>query len=288
MLIGGDHEQGACASRVVILGIGWDANSSFCHGAAEAPDQIRAALHSPSTNLFSETGLDLGAHPELEDRGNLAVPEDENAIPMIEETIAGILEEGHRPLLLGGDHAITYPVLRAVGGCHTGLTVIHFDAHPDLYDDLDGNPFSHACPLARAMESGRVARLIQVGIRSTTRHQREQARRLGVETYEMRHHPWQFSLAFDGPLYLSIDLDVLDPAFAPGVSHIEPGGLSTRDLIAMLHNIKGPLVGADIVELNPRRDAAGRTGMVAAKILKEVAALMLAAGSPKAPGTLGS
>jgi agmatinase len=275
-----DHQVQQASSRVVLQGIPWDANSSFRRGSAEAPDHIRAAFHNPSANLFSEDGLDLKDHPGLEDRGNLPLSGEGGDRSLIERQVAGILAEGHRPLLLGGDHALTYPALQAMGAHYAGLTVLHFDAHPDLYDELDGNRFSHACPFARAMESGRVARLIQVGIRSTTRHQREQARRFGVEVHEMRHRPWHLPMTFSGPLYITLDLDVLDPAFAPGVSHFEPGGLTTRELIDILQGLKGPVVGGDIVEFNPRQDASGRTAMVAAKLLKEMAALMIQAGDP--------
>jgi arginase len=267
-------------ARIVLQGIPWDVNSSFRRGASQAPDHIREAFHSASTNAFSESGLDLKNHPLLEDRGNLEIAEREGAPALIERQVAGILDEGHRPLLLGGDHALTYPVLRAMGAHYPDLTVMHFDAHPDLYDELDGNRFSHACPFARVMESGRVARLIQVGIRSTTRHQREQALHFGVEVYEMRHRPWRLPMTFSGPLYISLDLDVLDPAFAPGVSHFEPGGLTTRELVDILQGLQGHVVGADIVEFNPRQDTSGRTAMVAAKLLKEMADLMISDREP--------
>jgi len=279
-----DHHAREIVSRIVLKGIPWDANSSFCRGAAEAPNHIRKAFHSPSANYFSESGLDFKDHSLLEDRGDLHLSGQEGAQALVEQEVAGILNEGRRPLLLGGDHALTYPALRAMGTHYAGLTVIHFDAHPDLYDELDGNRFSHACPFARAMESGRVARLIQVGIRATTRHQRVQAQRFGVEMHEMRHRPWRLPTIFSGPIYISLDLDVLDPAFAPGVSHFEPGGLTTRELIDILQGLKGRVVGADIVEFNPRQDASGRTAMVAAKLLKEMATLMIQAEGPGGEG----
>jgi agmatinase len=282
-----DHHPQETVSRIVLQGIPWDVNSSFLRGTAQAPDHIREALHSASTNTFSESGLDLKDHPLFEDRGNLPLSGESEAMALIERQVAGILTEGRRPLLLGGDHALTYPALQAMGAHYTGLTVIHFDAHPDLYDELDGNRFSHACPFARVMESGRVARLIQVGIRSTTRHQREQAQRFGVEVHEMRHRPWRLPMSFTGPLYISLDMDVLDPAFAPGVSHFEPGGLTIRELIDILQGLKGPVVGADIVEFNPWQDASGRTAMVAAKLLKEIAALMIQAKNPGGEGPAG-
>jgi arginase family enzyme len=153
--------------------------------------------------------------------------------------------------------------------------VLQLDAHPDLYDELDGNRYSHACPFARIMEEGLAGRLLQVGVRTSTPHQREQARRFGVEVVEMRDWRPGHPLRFDGPLYVSLDLDCLDPAFAPGVSHYEPGGFSVRELLAIIRDLPVPPVGADIVELNPRRDPEGVTAAVGAKLLKEILARML-------------
>jgi arginase family enzyme len=152
---------------------------------------------------------------------------------------------------------------------------LHLDAHPDLYDELEGNRYSHACPFARIMEEDLVVRLVQVGIRTMNPHQRAQAERFGVEVIEMRDWPPGPVFDFDGPVYLSLDLDVLDPAFAPGTSHHEPGGLSTREVLGLVQNLRAPIVGADIVELNPVRDPVGITAMAAAKLMKEVLALML-------------
>ena len=108
-----------------------------------------------------------------------------------------------------------------------------------------------------------------------TGHQREQAQRFGVEVIEMKEINKAKEISFNGPVYLSLDMDCLDPAFAPGVSHYEPGGMSTRRLLEILQNLKGDLVGADIVEYNPKRDPQGITAMVAAKLLKEIIARML-------------
>ena len=144
------------------------------------------------------------------------------------------------------------------------------DAHPDLYDSLLDNKYSHASPFARLMESGKIKKLIQVGIRTLNKHQREQAERFDVEIHEMRDLSRVDKINFEGPVFCSVDLDALDPAFAPGVSHFEPGGMSTRYLLDLLRTFKGDLVGADIVEFNPRRDFHDLTAMVGAKILKEL------------------
>jgi arginase family enzyme len=126
------------------------------------------------------------------------------------------------------------------------------------------------------MEKGLAQRLVQVGIRTMNRHQKEQVERFGVEVIEMKDLERANSIEFVAPVYISVDLDAIDPAYAPGVSHHEPGGLSTRELIRIIQSVRAPkFVGADIVELNPERDPLGITAMVAAKVLKEIAARML-------------
>jgi agmatinase len=176
---------------------------------------------------------------------------------------------------LGGDHSVTYPVLRAVRKHAPNLTIVHVDAHPDLYDEFEGDRYSHACPFARIMEERLADRLVQVGIRTMTGHQRSQARRFGVEVIEMRSVRDDLRVAVETPVYISIDIDALDPAFAPGVSHREPGGLSVRQLLALLQSIEGSIVGADVVELNPGNDPSGVSSMVAGKIVREVIGAML-------------
>jgi agmatinase len=193
----------------------------------------------------------------------------------IEQAIGLALAEGWRPLALGGDHSVTYPILRAMSRSHPSLTILHLDAHPDLYQEFEGDRFSHACPFARIMEEGLAQRLVQVGVRTLNPHQRSQAQKYGVEQIEMRSWEKGDRPAVDGRVYLSVDLDVLDPAFAPGVSHREPGGLSVREVLSLVQLAGGTLVGADVVEYNPREDLAGVTATAAAKIVKEIAGRML-------------
>jgi agmatinase len=183
-------------------------------------------------------------------------------------------------ITLGGDHSISFPVIRAYAREFPKLNILHFDAHPDLYDELDGNPYSHACPFARIMEENLANRLVQVGIRTLNEHQYKQAQRFGVEVIHMSHIGDAKNLSFDGPVYISLDMDCFDPAFAPGVSHHEPGGMSTRDVLEIIKNLKGKVVGADIVEFNPERDINSMTAMVAGKMLKELIARVLEDTNP--------
>lgn len=262
-------------TRLALVGFRYDENSSFMKGAADAPPQIRAAFRSDASNLWSESGVDLGVDGTFFDAGDVAPVAGTDMFSLIENSVWTLLNDNLAPISLGGDHSITYPIVKALARKHPRLSVLHFDAHPDLYDELQGNRYSHACPFARIMEEGLVARLVQVGVRTINSHQKEQARKFGVETIEMRDWKDDLSLAFETPLYISLDMDALDPAFAPGVSHREPGGLSTRQVIDLIRRLRGNVVGADIVEFNPRMDPVQMTATVCAKLLKEIAAKML-------------
>jgi agmatinase len=270
----------AIRRRVDLIGMPTDVHSSFMRGPAKAPPVIRAALFSPHGNAAAECGLELGADIELNDLGDLPLREAPEDDAVIETAITASVSGGAAPISLGGDHAVTYPILRGVAAARGPVDILHFDAHPDLYDELDGDRRSHASPFARIMEEGLARRLVQIGIRTLNAHQREQARRFGVEMIEMKDLARAARVKFDGPLYVSIDLDGFDPAFAPGVSHHEPGGLATRDVVDFLLALKAPLVGADVVELNPDRDINGVTAVLAAKLVKELAALTVRNGAP--------
>jgi agmatinase len=234
---------------------------------------IREALYSDASNLWSESGIDLGREDVFFEAGDVTTDEQKD----IEDSVGALLAQGLHPLALGGDHSITYPIVKAMACAHPALSILHFDAHPDLYDDFRGNPHSHASPFARIMEAKLAQRLVQVGIRTMNGHQREQAERFGVEVVEMKDLKDELHLTFGTPVYVSVDIDALDPAFAPGVSHREPGGLTTRQVIEIIQSINAPVIGGDIVEFNPKMDPSGMTAVVCAKILKELAAKMVGA-----------
>lgn len=265
---------------VSIIGLPTDSHSSFLRGPAAAPPLIREALGSDHWNRSAESGIDLDLDIRVEDGGDLALDEGERDFNRIRETARAAAASGKTPLFLGGDHMVTYPIVAGIAEALGPVQILHFDAHPDLYDDYEGDPLSHASPFARIMERGLASRLVQVGVRTLNRHCREQAERFGVEIVP--------AAGFDaatvpiplGPLYISIDLDALDPGFAPGVSHHEPGGLSVREILSVLHRVDGPIVGADVVEYNPQRDINGMTAVVAAKFVKELAALAAKGETP--------
>jgi arginase len=265
------------SATLTLLGIPWDGSSSFQRGAAKGPAAIRAALHAESSNSWNEDVIDVS--PILTDAGDLALESQDDPHAVIEAKAAALRARGVAPIFLGGDHSVTWPLVRAIRPGLPRLTVLHLDAHPDLYDSFDRDPHSHATPFARIMEERLASNLVQLGIRTLNQHQREQGKRFGVEMTTMRAGMEAMITAarrLEGPAYLSVDLDVLDPAFAPGVSHPEPGGLSTRELLTIIQAIpRGRLVAADVVELNPVNDLRDLTARVAAKVVKEIAGRML-------------
>jgi agmatinase len=258
-------------TRLALVGFRSDANSSYRRGAADAPPLIREALFCESSNPFTESLREL-SRGAFYDAGDLGEEDGADTFARIEAAVGHLLDEGYAPLSLGGDHAITYPIVRAFARKYPRLSILHFDAHPDLYDSFGGNRLSHACPFARIMEEGLARRLVQVGIRVSSPSLRKQAERFGVETIEMKDFRDGLTLEFEEPVYVTFDLDGLDPACAPGVAHREPGGLSTRQAVDVIQRLQGEIVGGDVVEFNPQMDSSGMTAMVAAKIVKEIAA----------------
>ena len=266
-------------ARVGMLGVPFDANSSFKRGPARAPAAIRRSMGSDAGNPYSESGVRVWPSAAVIDHGDLKVPARAGSRAPIEgiaKRVSKLLEATPRLLVLGGDHAVSYPVVRAFAERYGKLDLLHFDAHPDLYPEFEGNRYSHASPMARILEDGCVGRLVQVGIRSVSPAQAVIAKQYGVETHAAAALGQMPRLRFRRPLYVSIDIDGLDPAFAPGVSHPEPGGLSVRQLLDIVAATRAvAVVGADVVELNPRCDASGLTTVVAAKLAREMLARLL-------------
>lgn len=256
---------------VAILGIPFDRKSSYLKGPSKGPEAIRAASTGKSTNAWTELGVNLEEDAVLVDLGDVDVSGDFSDVFLrIEDKVFEILNNEAVPVVLGGDHSISYPVLKAFARKYSPLDILHFDAHPDLYEELYGDRFSHACPFSRIMEDNLAQNLIQVGIRTATAEHRAKALKHGVRMIEMKDIKDHISLQFSNPLYISVDIDVLDPAFAPGVSHYEPGGLSTRQVISFIQGLDAEIVGLDVVEVNPERDKTGITAAAAVKIVKEV------------------
>ena len=258
--------------KIAILGVPFDEKSSYLRGAAQGPAAVRAVSTGKCYCGYTELGVNLEEDTVLVDLGDVDTSGDmDKSFALIEKAVAGILAKGATPIVIGGDHSITYPVLKAFARTFKPLDVLHFDAHPDLYEDLYGDRLSHACPFARIVEDGLAASVVQVGVRAITAAHRAKALKGGVRMIEMKDIQDPLHLRFANPVYISFDLEALDPAFAPGVSHHEPGGLTTRQALQVIQSLKGRVVGLDVVELNPTRDPLTITAAAAFKIIKETA-----------------
>ena len=257
-------------SKVQIQGIQFDEKSSYQRGPALAPPLIRKALYSGSLNLFAENGTTI-ENSLIEDKGDFEISKYFD----IEKITTQHLMQGDKVFTLGGDHSITFPIIKAYHKKYPVLDILHIDAHADLYHEFENDLYSHACPFARIMENNFAARLVQVGIRTLNTHQKDQVEKFKVEVHEMKNLNLNTITTFKNPLYISLDMDGFDPAYAPGVSHHEPGGLTSRQVIDLIQQIDAEVVGADIVEYNPRRDFQEMTAFLAAKMMKELLAKMI-------------
>ncbi len=206
------------------------------------------------------------------------------SVGLIEQAFAAILATGCIPLALGGDHTLTYPILRAMHGRHGPVALIHVDAHADINEAMFGERLAHGTPFRRAVEDGLLAcdKVWQIGLRGTgyAVDDFDWSRRQGFRVVQAEEC-WHRSLVplmaevraalGDHPTYLSFDIDSLDPAFAPGTGTVEIGGLTIWQALEIIRGCKGlRLVGADLVEVSPPYDPSGNTALVAANLLYEM------------------
>lgn len=257
-------------SKITIQGIKYDEKSSYLKGPNLAPPIIREALNCGSSNMFSENLISIET-PYIKDAGDFEIKEYFD----IEKITQKHINTGAKIFTLGGDHSITFPIIKALAEKYPKFDILHIDAHCDLYDNYEGDLYSHASPFARIMENGLINRLVQVGIRTLNPHQAQQAKKYNVEIHQMKNLDLASIPKFENPLYISLDMDGFDPAFAPGVSHQEPGGLTSREVLNLIQNIDSEIIGADIVEYNPKQDFKNMTAFLAAKMMKEIVTKML-------------
>ncbi|MCR3922044.1 MAG: agmatinase [Firmicutes bacterium] len=258
-------------SQLVLLGAPMDYTVSFRPGSRNGPQAIRAAsLGLEEHSLYS--GKDL-RHVHFFDAGDVELPIGNTArsLQFIEAAVDSVFSDGKTPLVMGGEHLITLGSLRAAVRHHKNLAVIHLDAHADLRTDYLGEAHSHASVMYHAhQELG--LELFQFGIRSATA---EEVIFSKQHTHFYPFHvldPLRQSIAqlAGRPLYISLDIDVVDPAFAPGTGTPEPGGISSTELLAALELLSTlQIVGMDVVEVSPAYDPAGITAMLAAKVIRE-------------------
>ncbi len=251
--------------KVTVFGVPYDSTTCFRPGARFGPDGIRFF----SENL-EEYSLSLGKSLEevdFCDAGNLEVSADPKGMV---ESVYSFVKKVEVPVLLGGEHSVTYPVVRALSERYTNLTVVHFDAHADLRDSYSGTPYSHACVMKRVLDLG--VPVVQVGIRSATKEEAELRQKNPNITVVDSLSELLFLLPrINTPLYFSIDIDFFDPAFAPGTGTPEPPGASPVEFFDLIYKLPAvSVVGFDVVEVSPPYDPSGITQMLAAKIVREL------------------
>jgi agmatinase len=274
---------------VAIVGVPFDSGVSYRPGARFGPAHVRA-----SSRLLRPFNPALGVHPfaaqQVADAGDIGVnPFDiGEALQTIETAYADLRADGARVLTLGGDHTIALPILRALARDHGRVAVLHFDAHLDTWDTYFGAAYTHGTPFRRASEEGLLdlERSMHVGIRGPLYGERDLEDDAVLGFQVLRSDDYEADgiasavgrirrrLA-DGPVYVSVDIDVLDPAHAPGTGTPEAGGLTSRELLGTLRGLAGlHLLGADVVEVAPAYDHAELTGIAAAHVAYELLSVM--------------
>ncbi len=258
------------APAAVMLGAPYDRTSSFRRGARFGPAAIRWA--SQSVESYSPV-LDRDLEElVLTDRGDLeieALPA-EAMVEAVRAALTPVVSEGSLPVMLGGDHSVSVGAVQAVAAGHPDLRVLILDAHLDLREEYQGSRWSHATVARRILETVEAGRIIVLGARSGTREEFAAARALRAAQPNLKISNDLWSVLEDGPVYLSMDMDVVDPSAAPGVGNPEPGGPTGANLIDLLR-VLAPLriVGLDVVEVSPPYDPSGATAVLAATILRE-------------------
>jgi len=260
------------AARAVILGLPMDYTVSFRPGSRLGPQRIREVSYGIEEYSFY---LDKSLlEREFYDAGDLALPVGNVAasLEMIKKAVSTILDSGKTPFCLGGEHLVSWPIIEAMAAKYPNLAVVHFDAHADLRDDYLGEKYSHATVMRRVAERIGPKNLYQFGIRSGTREERQFAEG-HTNTFFNQIHPALSQVMPElrkRPVYISLDIDVVDPAFAPGTGTPEPGGCTSSDIIQAIHLLAGcRVVGFDMVEISPGLDLAQITAVLGAKILRE-------------------
>ena len=263
-------------AQAVIYGMPMDWTVSFRPGSRFGPARIReSSLVLEEYSHVLEREL---SEITYYDAGDLILPfgNPERSLRQIATFVSQILRMKKFPLGLGGEHLVTWPVIQEMLQAFPDLVVVHFDAHADLREQYEGEVYSHATPLRKIAEKIGGKRVYQFGIRSMTKEEVQYAKEIGIHFYPFEVlEPLKQCIEElrNCPVYLTLDIDVLDPAFAPGTGTPEPGGIPTKELLEALylmakHDIK--VVGADVVEVAPAYDPTEQTPIVAAKLVREI------------------
>lgn len=262
-------------SKAVIYGMPMDFTVSFRPGSRFGPARIReVSIGLEEYSPYLDADL---ADASYFDAGDLPLPfgNPARSLDMIGDYIRGLLNDGKFPLGLGGEHLVSWPIIREMYAKYPDLALIHIDAHADLREQYEGERLSHSTPIRKAAELIGGGNVYQFGIRSGTREEFEYARRnLHMYPFDVLEPLRQVLPELAGrPVYVTIDIDVLDPSAAPGTGTAEAGGITSKELLAAIHAIARSdlrVVGADLVEVAPVYDPSEQTQIVAAKLVREM------------------
>ncbi|KIL14780.1 MULTISPECIES: agmatinase [Bacillus] len=263
-------------AKVILYGMPMDWTVSYRPGSRFGPNRIREV--SIGLEEYSPY-LDRELHEvPFFDAGDIPLPfgNAQKSLDLIEEYVDSILEKGKFPLGMGGEHLVSWPVFRAMYKKYPDLAIIHMDAHTDLREEYEGEPLSHSTPIRKAAGLIGPENVFSFGIRSGMKEEFEWAKEAGmhISKFEVLEPLKQVLPKLKGrPVYVTIDIDVLDPAHAPGTGTVDAGGITSKELLASIHAIAGSdvkVVGADLVEVAPVYDHSDQTANTASKLLREM------------------
>jgi agmatinase len=284
------HTRELSALDVALLGLPFDGGTSYRPGSRFGPREIRqhSSLIRPYNPVLRVSPFEV---LRVADVGDVDVNPIgiEDTYARVERAVGEVLAAGVFPLCVGGDHSLSLPILRALRKRYGPVGMVHIDSHQDMWDEYFGNRYFHGTPFRRAVEEELLdpRRVLQIGIRGPVyaASDFDFARHHGIRwitARQMAHEglTWvtaQLGAMRDGPVYLSFDIDGVDPAFAPGTGTPEVGGLTSHEALELVRALVGvPLVGADVVEVSPPYDHAGITSVLAANIMFEIVSVLAA------------
>ncbi|MGM5471526.1 agmatinase [Bacillus pumilus] len=263
-------------AKVILYGMPMDWTVSYRPGSRFGPNRIREV--SIGLEEYSPY-LDRELHEvPFFDAGDIPLPfgNAQKSLDLIEEYVDSILEKGKFPLGMGGEHLVSWPVFRAMHKKYPDLAIIHMDAHTDLREEYEGEPLSHSTPIRKVAGLIGPENVFSFGIRSGMKEEFEWAKEAGmhISKFEVLEPLKKVLPKLKGrPVYVTIDIDVLDPAHAPGTGTVDAGGITSKELLASIHAIAGSdvqVVGADLVEVAPVYDHSDQTANTASKLLREM------------------
>ncbi len=263
-------------SQAVIYGMPMDWTVSYRPGSRFGPSRIReVSIGLEEYSPYLDRELE---EVKYFDAGDIPLPfgNPQKSIDMIEEYIDGLMAAGKFPLGMGGEHLVSWPVMKAVAKKYPNLAIIHMDAHTDLRDHYEGEPLSHSTPIKKIADHIGPTNVYSFGIRSGMKEEFQWAKEVGmhISKFEVLEPLKEILPTLAGrPVYVTIDIDVLDPAHAPGTGTVDAGGITSRELLASIHAIARSevnVVGCDLVEVAPIYDASEQTANTASKIIREM------------------